>query len=201
MKTFFAIVMSASLFFFACNNNKGKNDFNPNNREKDDYGKNDNNNGNNKNGWSDAEQRRSMRECLDEVKDDLGEEKGTAYCECALLKAMKKYSSYDEAEKSGTDEEGERIGKECAKELGISITNNGNDRAVWSRTDESRFMRDCEGTARQNVSAQRATEYCDCMLQKVKKIFSSYVEADRGLLQMPKDELDAMVNECNGVEN
>lgn len=191
-------MLVASLFLFACNNDKGKNNLNTNKREQDDYRKNENITGNNESGWTDEQQQQSIKECLTEVRDNLGEETGKAYCECALKKAMNKYSSYDEANKSGTDEEGKIIGEQCAKELGITTTNNDNNGSTWSKNDESRFMNDCESTARQNVGAARANQYCDCMLQKVKKIFSSYTEADRGLLQMPKEELDAMVNECNG---
>ncbi|MBC7872509.1 MAG: hypothetical protein H7Y01_00860 [Ferruginibacter sp.] len=68
----------------------------------------------------------------------------------------------------------------------------------WSRSDENKFMDDCEGTAKANVGAERANEYCDCMLQKIKKKYSSYVEADRKLAGSSQDEINKLASDCNG---
>ena len=62
----------------------------------------------------------------------------------------------------------------------------------WTKSDESRFMSDCEGTAKQNVGAARANEYCDCMLQRMKKMYSSYTEADRDLAGATQDEINKL---------
>ena len=43
--------------------------------------------------------------------------------------------------------------------------------ASWPRSDENKFMDECESSAKENVGAVRANEYCDCMLQKMKKMF------------------------------
>ena len=68
----------------------------------------------------------------------------------------------------------------------------------WTKSDESRFMSDCEGTAKQNVGAARANEYCDCMLQRMKKMYSSYTEADRDLAGATQDEINKLAAPCNG---
>jgi hypothetical protein len=67
----------------------------------------------------------------------------------------------------------------------------------WSRSDENKFMDDCEGTAKANVGAARANEYCDCMLQKIKKMYSSYIEADRKLAGSSQDEINRLASDCN----
>lgn len=59
-------------------------------------------------------------------------------------------------------------------------------------------MSDCEGTAKQNVGAARANEYCDCMLQRMKKMYSSYTEADRDLAGATQDEINKLAAPCNG---
>lgn len=207
MKKILILFLAFGLVAASCNNNKDKGNPNTNNRQRDNYMNNegDNNKDNNTStgNWSPADKQRALKECMEGVGDQVDESSARNFCSCVLEKTMKKYPSYEKADAMATEAEGQAWSQECKAEL----TNNGNDNnnnnngANWSRTDENRFMSDCEGTARQNVGAQRAREYCDCMLQKVKKIFSSYVEADRGLLQMPKEELDAMVNECNGIEN
>lgn len=67
----------------------------------------------------------------------------------------------------------------------------------WSASDAKRFMNDCERTARKNVSAARANQYCDCMLQKLVTMFPTYADADRELAGNAKDKLSGMVAECN----
>lgn len=69
--------------------------------------------------------------------------------------------------------------------------------ASWPRSDENKFMDDCEGTAKQNVGAARANEYCDCMLQKIKKMYSSYMEADRKLAGRTQEEINQLAADCN----
>ena len=74
---------------------------------------------------------------------------------------------------------------------------NGGDE--WTRTDENKFMSDCEGTATPNVGAARANEYCDCVLQKLKKMYSSYTDANNDL-QSPGSEakMTKLTDACNG---
>jgi hypothetical protein len=67
----------------------------------------------------------------------------------------------------------------------------------WSQTDKTRFMTDCEGTAEKNVGAARAHEYCDCMLQKLTKLFSSYTEANTELGGRSRDKLAELAADCN----
>lgn len=75
---------------------------------------------------------------------------------------------------------------------------NANDNTGnWSRSDENRFMDDCVMEAEKNAGAARANEYCDCMLQKIKKMYSNYAEADRKLAGISKTELDELAASCN----
>ena len=67
----------------------------------------------------------------------------------------------------------------------------------WVSADETRFMTDCEGSATPKVGAARANEYCDCMLQKIKANYKSYVEADRELTRN-EAEMQKLVDACNG---
>lgn len=67
----------------------------------------------------------------------------------------------------------------------------------WSKIDETKFLADCQGTAVQNVGADRAVQYCDCMLQKLKNSYSSYAEAERKLGSLTQEEINAMALDCN----
>ena len=69
----------------------------------------------------------------------------------------------------------------------------------WSTSDENRFMRDCESTATPKVGAERANVYCDCMLQKIKGLYNSYMEADRGLAN-DEAAMNRLAADCNAQQ-
>src|SRR4051812_4462047 len=76
--------------------------------------------------------------------------------------------------------------------------NDKNDRSSndgWSRSDEDQFMGDCERTARKNVSAERPNEYCDCMMKKIEKVYSTLDDANR---KMTEADMQPLADDCNG---
>jgi len=75
--------------------------------------------------------------------------------------------------------------------------NPDNNSSGWTKSDETKFIELCAGTAAQNVGATRANEYCECMLAKVKRIYSSYAEADRKLADFTKEQIDDLAADCN----
>lgn len=79
-------------------------------------------------------------------------------------------------------------------EENISTTTGG-----WSTSDENRFMRDCESTAAPKVGTARAYDYCDCMLKKIKGLYKSYMEADRGLAN-DEAAMNRLAAECNAQQ-
>ncbi|MEI2737292.1 MAG: hypothetical protein V9F01_00740 [Chitinophagaceae bacterium] len=85
------------------------------------------------------------------------------------------------------------MGKDDARTEDRDTDNQG-----WTRSDENKFMDDCERTAKENVGAARANEYCDCMLQRMKKMYSSYKEADDDLKGATQEEINKLAAPCNG---
>ena len=67
----------------------------------------------------------------------------------------------------------------------------------WTTDDENKFLVECQGTAVQNVGADRAVQYCDCMLQKIKMSFTSYEDANSKLGNLSQEEVNAMAADCN----
>lgn len=53
--------------------------------------------------WSEADQRKFVRDCKDESGDEVIQGKLNDFCECMLSKAQANYSSYDELDKSNTE--------------------------------------------------------------------------------------------------
>jgi len=99
-----------------------------------------------------------------------------------------------DANTSATGEDNKTSGQDDSKN-GWDDTKS---RTGWVDADQTRFMKDCERTATRNVGAARANEYCDCMLQKLMKLYPTYTTADRELAEpAAKSKLDAMVADCN----
>jgi hypothetical protein len=199
MKKIFVILMTLGLFVAACNNNKaGKN--NLGNREKDDYGNRDNKNREEDDGnkWSAMDRNKYTRQCLDESSNKgINNELAEKICSCSLEKMEKTFSSYADAD--GTSSNASVIAnfiKECAVEISGKNSNTNNTEG-WSQADENKFMEECADEATKNVGAARASQYCDCMLQKMKKMYSNYDEANRKLASKSQEDINAMAADCN----
>jgi hypothetical protein len=67
----------------------------------------------------------------------------------------------------------------------------------WARSDESKFLDECETSATPNVGAARAKDYCNCMLLKLEKMYSSYNEANTALTGISQTELNELAADCN----
>ena len=211
--------MAFSLFT-ACNNDKGANEKKADYREKDDYGRNEeqsddrsrkdedseNSDYTSNDGWSERDISKFNDECMSGFGNN--QEYGKKICPCALEKFQKKYKSYSELEAKSSEAEGKRIGAQCKDELGLADNNNSNNNEDidndksdyadgWTRSDEDKFVDECFGTASKNVGRTRANQYCDCMLAKIKKMYSSYNEANLKLGGMSQDQINRLAEDCN----
>ena len=68
----------------------------------------------------------------------------------------------------------------------------------WTAREEDKFLDECIGSATPNVGKARAEEYCDCMLKKMERLYSSYEECDRVLRNATQDDITELAKECNG---
>jgi hypothetical protein len=212
------IFLMAFTLFAACNNDKGKmsrDDRNADYRDKDDYNNNDDKNTDDRNqdkntsneGWTERDKSKFFTECMSGFGNN--QEMGKKICPCALEKFQKKYNSYAEVETKSNEAEGNRIGAQCKEDLNISTNNDNtgsNDDADadksnyaggWSRSDENKFIDECAGTATKNVGEERANQYCKCMLNKMKREYSNYAEAERALSRMTQDQINRLAEDCN----
>ena len=66
-------------------------------------------------GWSNADKKKYMNECIPAaVNTGVDEQRATTYCNCTLKKLEKKYKSYSDAQNNMTQTELTKIQQECA---------------------------------------------------------------------------------------
>ena len=202
----------ALTLFAACNNDKGKmsrDDRNADYRGKDDYNNNDDKNTDDRNrdentsneGWTERDRSKFLADCMAGFENN--EATGKKLCPCVLEKLEKKYASLSEGDAKGGEAEGKRMATACLEAIKGSGDNeeNNNDKSdnnsSWSRSDENKFIDECAGTATKNVGEERANQYCKCMLNKMKREYSNYAEAERALSRMTQDQINRLAEDCN----
>ena len=158
-------------------------------------------------GWSESDNNKFTAECM----TGFGNQQaiGKQVCPCALEKFQKKYNSYAEVQAKSSEAEGNRIGKQCAEELNINISSNKDNNttdnnqedysnAGWSSSEVKKFVGDCMRTAQAGgMEELDAQSYCDCMQDKLSKIYPSFKEANKlTTADLSTPSMKRMVKSC-----
>jgi len=208
MKKILVLLMSLVFFVAACNNKKTGKNQNVNNRDKDDYGKNDNRNtdenNNNKdefnqsNSWSNSDIRSFNEQCLTTVNNN--EEIAKSFCPCLLEKFQNKYSSLAEMDRKASEEEGKSVAEECMALIKGNNDNNTNVSRGWPQSEKDAFISNCVTNAMAKGNGRSlAQNYCDCMLNKMETLFPDINDAAR----LTDEDLESpamkkMISDCKG---
>ena len=64
-------------------------------------------------GWTDAQKDKLRKTCTDGMEGKIDMKTATKYCDCVTEQAVKKYKSYEDLDKKGTEEEGKQMGMNC----------------------------------------------------------------------------------------
>jgi hypothetical protein len=107
---------------------------------------------------------------------------------------LDKKADYREKDDYGTndDQSNEKSRKDDDNNSDENTSSDG-----WTRSDENKFVAECADEATKNVGETRANQYCDCMLKKIKKMYSSYNEANLKLGRLSKEQIDRLAADCN----
>lgn len=70
-------------------------------------------------GWSADERQRTRDLCLTQVGTALELDQTRHYCDCVVAKTIEQYPSHVDQERLGTDDDAERYGDACAKQLAL----------------------------------------------------------------------------------
>lgn len=148
---------------------------------------------NNNSGWSSADRKKMIADCIKAARGTTIEDRAKSYCECMQPIMEAKYPTVAEANKITPENmQTPEMRKEAQKCLGIensddnnnngNINNTGNDNETnnWSNQQRRQFVQDCAGTAqeKQGFTPEEANNYCDCMQRKMEKKFN-YSEVSR----------------------
>jgi hypothetical protein len=193
MKKLLVLLMSFVFIIAACNDNKTAKNQNPNNRDKDDYGKTDNTNNTNNadenkttdnfgnSSWTETDKNKFLKECaasFDESQGDLPNK----ICPCVLQKMEKEFTSYSEADSKGGEAAGQRIALQCKDEI-VGKTDNTNTHVAggWPQVEKTAFITNCvtNATAGGKISRTVAQNYCDCMLNKMETLYPDIQDAGK----------------------
>jgi hypothetical protein len=186
MKNLFVLLMAFSFFVVSCNNNKNDKNQNLNNRDKDDYGKSENLNTDNADktnvntgntGWAENDKNRFLKGCIASF-DENQSELANKICPCVLEKMEKEFASYSEADTKEGETASTRIALQCKDEI-VGNSDNNNTVSNWSRSDENQWMKACTTPLIESLGEEKATNYCSCVLDKMKEMYSSFEEANR----------------------
>lgn len=174
---------------------------------KDKSEKNDDDNDVTSDSWSESDNSKFTAECM----TGFGNQQaiGKQVCPCALEKFQKKYTSYAEVQAKSSEAEGNRIGKQCAEELNINISSNKDNNTTdnnqedysnggWSSSEVKKFVGDCMRTAQAGgMEELDAQSYCDCMQDKLSKIYPSFKEANKlTTADLSTPSMKRMVKSC-----
>ena len=132
--------------------------------------------------WTAAEQKSFVNSCV--RSSNMGDAKGTAYCNCMLSKLMKIYPKASDAS-AMSQEKMIDLAKEC---LGA----NRRGDSAWTANERTAFLKECSANAVKSMGPEKTKTYCNCMLVKIEKAFPN--PADTG--KMTTEELNKWATEC-----
>lgn len=159
-------------------------------------------------GWSEKDRNKFLSDCMGSTSDN--QEQGKKICPCVLEKLEKKYSSLSEGDTKGGEAEGRSMAIACAEELNITINNNkkqDNDNDVdqndysnggWSSEEVKQFVAPCvkEATKTGKMDELDAQSYCDCMQDKLAKIYPNAKDPRLQTLNINSASMQKMIKAC-----
>ena len=86
-------------------------------------------------GWTESQKEQTKKGCLDGLAGKVDNDFASQYCSCMLDKVIKKYPSYSDLDKKGTNAEGKEIGLSCIAELKL-VPKPANDDSMSDSTKQ-----------------------------------------------------------------
>ncbi len=126
--------------------------------------------GGEKKGWPSVERAGFITECVATAKANMSEDAAKYYCYCMQEKVEAKYPAIEDAAKITSSD---MQSPEWQRDIKICL------KGAWGSKDRSKFMTECIATASENVGAEKAKTYCECMLFKIEVRYPNPSDADK----------------------
>ena len=182
-------------------------------------------NNNSSSNWSKDYTTKFISDCVNSSSGSLGNQKAQAYCSCMADKISKKYPNESDANKL-TAQEVENLNGGCLdNQTNNNQNNNPNNnqnqnnpnnnqnqnqnqynpnnnqnqnqnQKQWSNDDQKAFLQGCVTLAIKRMDGGSATQYCDCIMQKLMQKYPSREAANNAYTQEYNNQLD---KECGGT--
>jgi hypothetical protein len=166
---------------------------------------------NNNRGWSAADRKKMIADCIKAAAGTTIGDKAKSYCECMQPILEAKYPTVGEANKlTSADMETPEMLKEVKKCLygenandddksnDNNTADNNKEKKGWTGEQKDLFIRDCSSQYRQGGTAteEQANYYCSCMSDKIEAKMS-YDEANKLTSQeLQSPEWQKTILEC-----
>lgn len=140
-------------------------------------------------GWPSSERYAFLRECIKEAGKNMSADSARFYCYCMQAKVEEKYPTVEAASKiTEEDMNGPAFQKDIQACLG----------GYWNTETRELFLTNCTGTAKQEgLEADKAKNYCECMLFKIEVRYPDPKDADKLTADMLKTaEWQKIVKGC-----
>lgn len=141
------------------------------------------------NNWGTKDRIDFIEECIKSASESMSLDSATSYCNCMLPKVEARYPRVEDAGKLTAKvlatPEWQKLINECLQS--------------WTSRDRNDFIRECIGTAKESLSEEKATFYCNCMLVKVEAKYPTVSEAGKITeTDLESPEFQKMIADCMG---
>jgi len=115
-----------------------------------------------KKGWPSKERYSFIEACINTAKKSMSNDSARFYCFCMQEKLEIKYPDTSDAFKITADE---MATPEWKKEVRNCLV------GTWTKANRDEFLNSCTNAAKEGLGADKAKNYCECMLFKMEKIY------------------------------
>ena len=118
--------------------------------------------GGEKKGWPSNDRYTFIADCIGTAKKNMSSDTARFYCYCMQEKMELKYPNFADANKITAKE---LSSSEWIKEIKSCLT------GTWPANERKEFLTSCVNSAKASLGETKATNYCECMMFKIEKLY------------------------------
>lgn len=112
--------------------------------------------------WTKKYRQQFLIGCIEKAQETINSVEAEKYCNCMAEKVQQKYPDESNVNAGLTQDEIEIMRSECLEGKKVNVTS-----SIWSSADMQEFLNSCASKMRGSLGADKAKEYCNCLIKKV----------------------------------